>query len=79
MFVHFTSNRKDKSGNKNTLQNEPEMFMTYNNGISTTAKSIIVDEDKSDDTFVVIKKLPIGRLLMVDRQPPQYTMHCKQV
>ena len=31
--------------------------MTYNNGISTTAKSIIVDEDKSDDTFVVIKEV----------------------
>ena len=48
---------KINQGIKNTLQNEPEMFMTYNNGISTTAKSIIVDEDKSDDTFVVIKEV----------------------
>lgn len=48
---------KINQGIKNTLQNEPEMFMTYNNGISTTAKSIIIDEDKSDDTFVIIKEI----------------------
>lgn len=48
---------KINQGIKSTLQNEPEMFMTYNNGISTTAKSIIVDEEKSDDTFVVIKEV----------------------
>lgn len=48
---------KINQGIKNTLQNEPEMFMTYNNGISTTAKSIIIDEEKSDDTFVVIKEI----------------------
>lgn len=48
---------KINQGIKNTLQNEPEMFMTYNNGISTTAKSIIIDEEKSDDTFVVIKEV----------------------
>ena len=31
--------------------------MTYNNGISTTAKSIVIDEEKSDDDFVVIKEI----------------------
>ena len=48
---------KINPGIKNTLQNEPEMFMTYNNGISTTAKSIIIDEDKSDDAFVIMKEI----------------------
>ena len=33
------------------------MFMTYNNGISTTAKSIMIDEEKSDEDFVVIKDI----------------------
>lgn len=48
---------KINQGIKNTLQNEPKMFMTYNNGISTTAKGIIIDEENSDDSFVVIKEL----------------------
>lgn len=48
---------KINKGIKKTLIEEPEMFMTYNNGISTTAKSIIIDEEKSDDDFVVIKEI----------------------
>ena len=44
-------------GIKRTLIEEPEMFMTYNNGISTTAKSIIIDEEKSDEDFIVIKDI----------------------
>lgn len=48
---------KINQGIKKTLNEEPEMFMTYNNGISTTAKSIVIDEDKSDDDFVVIKEI----------------------
>lgn len=48
---------KINQGIKTTLQNEPEMFMTYNNGISTTAKSIIVDEKNTSDSFVVIKEI----------------------
>jgi len=48
---------KINQGIKKTLIEEPEMFMTYNNGISTTAKSIVVDEEKSDDDFVVIKEI----------------------
>ena len=44
-------------GIKKTLSDEPEMFMTYNNGISTTAKSIVIDEEKSDEDFVVIKEI----------------------
>ena len=48
---------KINQGIKKTLIEEPEMFMTYNNGISTTAKSIVVDEEKSDYDFVVIKEI----------------------
>lgn len=48
---------KINKGIKKTLIEEPEMFMTYNNGISTTAKSIVIDEEKSDDDFVVIKEI----------------------
>lgn len=48
---------KINQGIKKTLIEEPEMFMTYNNGISTTAKNIVVDEEKSDDDFVVIKEI----------------------
>lgn len=48
---------KINKGIKATLQKEPEMFMTYNNGISTTAKEIVIDEDNSDDFFVVIKEI----------------------
>lgn len=48
---------KINQGIKKTLNEEPEMFMTYNNGISTTAKNIIIDEEKSDDSFVVIKEI----------------------
>lgn len=48
---------KINQGIKKTLIEEPEMFMTYNNGISTTAKSIVIDEEKSDDGFVVIKEI----------------------
>lgn len=48
---------KINQGIKKTLNDEPEMFMTYNNGISTTAKSIVIDEEKSDDEFVVIKEI----------------------
>lgn len=48
---------KINQGIRATLQNEPEMFMTYNNGISTTAKGIVIDEDNSDDSFVIIKEV----------------------
>ena len=48
---------KINQGIKKTLNDEPEMFMTYNNGISTTAKSIVIDEKHSGDDFVVIKEI----------------------
>lgn len=48
---------KINQGIKKTLIDEPEMFMTYNNGISTTAKGILLDEAKSNDSFVTIKEI----------------------
>lgn len=48
---------KINQGMKKTLSDEPEMFMTYNNGISTTAKGIIIDEENSGDDFVIIKEI----------------------
>lgn len=48
---------KINQGMKKTLNDEPEMFMTYNNGISTTAKSIVIDEENSGEDFVVIKEI----------------------
>ena len=48
---------KINKGIKKTLNEEPEMFMTYNNGISTTAKDIVIDEEKSNDYFVTIKEI----------------------
>lgn len=48
---------KINKGIKKTLNDEPEMFMTYNNGISTTAKGIVIDEENRDDSFVTIKEI----------------------
>lgn len=48
---------KINKGIKKTLSTEPEMFMAYNNGISTTAKSIVIDEESSNDSFVTIKEV----------------------
>ncbi len=45
---------KVNKGIKNSLSKEPEMFMAYNNGISTIADSIEIDEKKSNKAIVVI-------------------------
>lgn len=46
---------KVNKGIKASLEKEPEMFMAYNNGISTIADSIEIDESKSDGQVVNIK------------------------
>jgi len=48
---------KINKGLKETLSKEPEMFMTYNNGISTIADELIIDEQASNDQIIVIKEL----------------------
>ena len=48
---------KVNKGIKTSLANEPEMFMAYNNGISTVADSIVVDEDNSHGDLVTITEI----------------------
>lgn len=48
---------KINQGIKKTLIEEPQMFMTYNNGISTTAKSIEIDEKINDKDYVIINEI----------------------
>jgi hypothetical protein len=48
---------KINKGIRDSLKNEPDMFMAYNNGISTIAEAIELDEDASSDGFVVIKSI----------------------
>ncbi|WP_110953774.1 AIPR family protein [Anaerosinus massiliensis] len=48
---------KINKGIRGTLSSEPHMFMAYNNGISTIAESIEIDEEKSTNELVVITVL----------------------
>lgn len=48
---------KVNKGIKASLAKEPEMFMAYNNGISTIADSIEIDEKQSNDMIVTIKEI----------------------
>lgn len=48
---------KINKGLKETLIKEPEMFMAYNNGISTIAEELIVDEQNSNEKIITIKEL----------------------
>lgn len=48
---------KVNKGIKVSLANEPQMFMAYNNGISTIAESIAVDEGRSSGGIVNITEI----------------------
>ncbi len=48
---------KINKGLKDTLVKEPEMFMAYNNGISTIAEELVVDTENSNDKIITIKEL----------------------
>ena len=48
---------KVNKGIKVSLANEPEMFMAYNNGISTVADSIVIDEESSTGDLVTITEI----------------------
>lgn len=48
---------KINKGIRDTLSVEPHMFMAYNNGISTIAESVEIDEAKSTDKLSVITVL----------------------
>lgn len=44
-------------GIRDSLRNEPTMFMAYNNGISTVAESIEIDNKSSPDQFIQLKSI----------------------
>lgn len=48
---------KVNKGIKVSLANEPQMFMAYNNGISTIAESITVDEGRSSGDIINITEI----------------------
>lgn len=48
---------KVNKGIKDTLKNNSSMFMAYNNGISTIAEEIEIDEEKSNDEIITVKEL----------------------
>lgn len=48
---------KINKGLKETLAKNPEMFMAYNNGISTIAEELIIDDDNSNANIITIKEL----------------------
>lgn len=48
---------KVNKGIRVSLANEPQMFMAYNNGISTIAESIAVDEGRSNGDIVNITEI----------------------
>lgn len=48
---------KVNKGIKMSLKDEPEMFMAYNNGISTIADSIVIDPDSSHGDLVTITEI----------------------
>lgn len=48
---------KINKGLKETLAKNPEMFMAYNNGISTIAEELIIDNKNSNENVITIKEL----------------------
>ncbi len=48
---------KINKGIKETIVKEPEMFMAYNNGISTIAEEIVIDQDLSTGDMVFITEI----------------------
>lgn len=48
---------KVNKGIKASLANEPEMFMAYNNGISTVADTIVIDEENSNGDLVTVTEI----------------------
>lgn len=48
---------KVNRGIRDTLKNNPDMFMAYNNGISTIAEGIVADSVSNDGTVIRVKEL----------------------
>jgi hypothetical protein len=56
-FLQFRGNVN--KGIRNTIQNAPEMFFAYNNGISATAEEVITESKEQSVTIKSIKNLQI--------------------
>ena len=56
-FLQFRGNVN--KGIRNTIQNEPEMFFAYNNGITATAEEVITESKEQSVTIKSIKNLQI--------------------
>jgi len=52
-FLQFTG--KINKGIRNTILNEPEMFLAFNNGIAATANQIELEKDKSGKGLIISK------------------------
>ena len=48
---------KINRGIRDSLKNESEMFMAYNNGISTIAESIDIDEKESSEKYISVESI----------------------
>lgn len=48
---------KVNKGIRDTLRSDPAMFMAYNNGISTIAEKVVIDDNDSTNDFIIIKEL----------------------
>lgn len=48
---------KVNKGIRDTLRSDSAMFMAYNNGISTIAEQVVIDENDSKEDFIIIKEL----------------------
>ena len=48
---------KVNKGIKSSLASEPQMFMAYNNGISTIADSIEVEEESTSDRIITVNEI----------------------
>ncbi len=52
-FLQFTG--KVNGGIRNTILNEPHMFLAFNNGIAATADSVEIKKDENGNGFVISK------------------------
>lgn len=69
---------KVNKGIKASLASEPQMFMAYNNGISTVADAIDIEKSHSNGDVVTITEITGWRLLMVVKPQHRFTMPISQ-
>jgi len=52
-YLQARGNKSVNGGIKLTIQKKPEMFLAYNNGISATAESVILEDETVDSAVIV--------------------------